>query len=114
MKTSKQIVLNASLMLLNLSLMLSFGSCEKELPEGKHNGALIPVKFNILGVTEGVSGELTRSSSVNGEPETVVLPLDDGLSLEISLEQDAPVLRDAAPQPLPDGTTYRLLAVEVS
>ncbi|MDR1526772.1 MAG: fimbrillin family protein, partial [Dysgonamonadaceae bacterium] len=39
---------------------------------------------------------------------------DDGLSLEISLEQDAPVLRDAAPQPLPDGTTYRLLAVEVS
>jgi hypothetical protein len=108
----KTTTIKMSVMLLSLTLAL--GSCEKELPEGKRNGALIPVKFNILGVTEGVSEELTRSGSVNSEPETVVLPLGDGLSLEISLEQDAPVLRDAAPQPLPDGTTYRLLAIEVS
>ncbi|MDR1527010.1 MAG: fimbrillin family protein [Dysgonamonadaceae bacterium] len=108
----KATTIKMSVMLLSLTLAL--GSCEKEFPEDKRNGALIPVKFNILGVTEGVSEELTRSGSVHSEPETVVLPLDNGLSLEISLEQDAPVLRDGTPQSLPDGITYRLMAVDVS
>ncbi|MDR2804811.1 MAG: hypothetical protein LBB85_04095 [Dysgonamonadaceae bacterium] len=107
----KKTVFNGSQLLL-LGLTLLLGACEKEVPDAPANGGRIAVKFNIVGVSEGTSEEVLRSGGE--EPETQIVPLDNGLSLEISLERDSRPLRAATPQPLPAGTTYRLMAVEAS
>ncbi|MDR1526567.1 MAG: hypothetical protein LBS46_02715 [Dysgonamonadaceae bacterium] len=111
MKTSKKTVSYMSVMLLLLTVAL--GSCEQELPEGKRSGAIVPVKINLLGLTEGGSEELRHSGPTNAPVETVIQPLGDGLLLEMSIEPDWRALRDGVPpQAMDNGRKYRVIAVK--
>ncbi|MDR1526224.1 MAG: fimbrillin family protein [Dysgonamonadaceae bacterium] len=88
MKTSKQTVFYASILLVSLHLVL--GSCEKELPEAG-SGEKIPVRFLLQQASYGEGESLTRSSaSGTGEEASSVVPLGDNLYLHASLEVAPP------------------------
>ncbi|MDR1526966.1 MAG: hypothetical protein LBS46_04750 [Dysgonamonadaceae bacterium] len=84
MKTSKQTVFYASILLVSLHLVL--GSCEKEWPEAG-SGEKIPVRFLLQQASYGGGESLTRSSaSGTGEEASSIVPLGDNLYLYASLE----------------------------
>ncbi|MDR1526079.1 MAG: FimB/Mfa2 family fimbrial subunit [Dysgonamonadaceae bacterium] len=95
MKTSKQTVFYASLLLVSLGLVV--GSCEKEWPEA---GETIPVRFLLQQAPYGEGESLTRSSASGIEEEALsVVPLGDNLYLHASLEV-------VPPEPTRDALTF--------
>jgi len=100
----------AILMLCGLVSLLS--SCMEEIkvdPDQLLSGEKVSVNFTLNGVTQGDNEVVTRSQS-DINPETVVIPLSDGLSVVATLEADQPVATRAVTSNLPENTLLRIVA----
>ena len=100
------------LMLCGLTLLLS--SCAQEVAEGMGElqpGNKITVNFTLNGVIQGNNEVVTRNQS-SMYPETVVIPLDDGLCAVATLEADLPDKARAITSNLDENTLLRIVAYE--
>jgi hypothetical protein len=90
-------------------MTLVLGACEKELPESKSRGKDVLVEVRMLGVEEGGEKDVTRSSS-RWEIEENVVPVGDGVLLEMRMERDSSMLR-AGRTTLAGTSRFRVVAV---
>jgi hypothetical protein len=91
------------------AMTLFLGACEKELPDSKLRGKDVLVEVRMLGVEEGGEKDVTRSSS-RREIEESVVPVGDGVLLEMRMERDSSMLR-AARTTLAGTSRFRVVAV---
>jgi hypothetical protein len=70
-----------------VALLLLFGACEKEIPEGGAEGERVPILFSVDMGGYGAGGEMVRSAGGRAT-ETVAIPLNDEVYLEATLMPD--------------------------
>lgn len=86
-----------------------FASCDNNNLDNKElEGREVPVRIRSLGVVQGGSETLTRSS-LQKEPEMVSTVTGDGMLLEMRIQEDESPLR--ADIELSDGAYFRVIAV---
>jgi hypothetical protein len=96
-------------LLVVLAFSLLLVACDKELPDKKLSGKEVLVRVRLVGVAEGKEADVARSASMQ-EPETMGMPLGDGMVLEMRMEQDSSALRATTSQ-LDEYARFRVVAV---
>jgi hypothetical protein len=94
-------------MVATLALSLLLVACDRELPDNK-SGKEVSVRVRLVGVSEGGTEDLTRSTSMK-EPEEMVTPVGDGMLLKMQMERDTSVLRASKTQ-LGNTSIFRVIA----
>jgi hypothetical protein len=105
-KTKSMEYRQCKLAILLLAILLIACDRNNELPI---NTSPLPVRIHSLSVTEGGSKNFFRSQEAE---ETLSLPLNDGLLLEMTVERDTLPLRAGQKKELAAGALFRVIVVE--
>jgi hypothetical protein len=91
-------------------LTLFFVSCDTKngLPDNELSGQSVPVRIRSFAVAEGGSESFTRTS-LQGKQETVLMPIGDGMLMEMSVKEEESPLRKTE---LATGAYFRVIAVK--
>ena len=108
----RYVVYLSVIVLIVCGLTFILSSCMREIIEGEpgfQSGKRVPVNFTMNGVTHVDNEVVTRNHS-EMYPETVVIPLSDGLCAVATVEAEPPVKTRTATTDLVDGTLMRIVA----